>query len=240
MLVRDCRFVPADYMPDEPSLALRAIDAADAAERADDVLAEIAPADAGAVARLVDLHEALRLLGELSGAPAALAAASARVRGALVDLVLLAFRRREGARMMEAFAGVLGLRAKAAWTIHDDTWSLLLMPLYTLAANAGAVPEDKAPHGPRLIIDNRYVIAIDGEIDADGIATARSTTPILPEARTTPERVLRALFLALVAMPLRGARRIRVTDDALLADTGEGLQPAWHVARSGAVRLTRA
>jgi hypothetical protein len=112
------------------------------------------------------------------------------------------------------------------------------MPLYTLAANAGAVLEDKAPEGPRLVIDGRYAIAVDGELSGDGTVDARSLHPILPEAKTTPERVQRALFLALVAMPLRGARRIRVTEDALLADTGEGLQPAWHVARPGALRLT--
>lgn len=237
LLIESCRFVPAEYLPEDPAIALAPITAGALAERVDETLATIKSGDPGAIAAIVDLAEALRIFGEVTGRAAEVAAPLARARGALVGRVLHAFQRRDGRAMMEAFSGLVGLRAKATWTIPEDTWTLVLMPLYTLAANAGAVAEEKAPRGPRVVIDDRYAIAIEGEIEGDGSVAARAVRAIVPEAKTTPERVLRAIFLALIALPLRRATRFRVTADALEVDLGAGLVPAWHLARPGAVRL---
>jgi hypothetical protein len=80
-------------------------------------------------------------------------------------------------------------------------------------------------------------VALDGTAVADGeIAVTRARPVVLP-ATNAGERLGRALFATCVCLPLRGARRIRLLEDRVLVDRGEGFEPAFVLQRAGAVVL---
>jgi hypothetical protein len=60
---------------------------------------------------------------------------------------------------------------------------------------------------------------------------------VLHEAKDTTERLLRGVFAPCVCLPLRGAKRLRVTRDAIEVDQGEGWKTAWSLTREGAARI---
>lgn len=237
-MVRSCRFVPRQHLPDDPARALRPITREVMADLAGRAIAAI-PADrATAEAEIVSVMEALRIAGEIAGQPDLGAAGIAQARARLGALLAAHARRRDGERMMNAFCGLLGLRPPSSWQVRKDAWDLMFMPLPTLVATVRAVSPERAPPGPRVWIGERFAIAIEGEMDAGGVVAARSARPIVPRAATVIEQVERAIFLAAVAPRIAGALRVRATEEAIEVDRGEGFAPVWFAARPGALWIT--
>lgn len=224
-----CRRVPADYLPDDPSLAFRPLDgpALDAAfARA---AAAGAPDDR---AHLESLLIAADRLEALAGRPGALAGAVAGVRRHVLEGVRLAAARRDGHGVISGVCTWLGLFPPRE-ALLDDVVAFAAVPAARLAAHVGA--GEHLPHAVRF--GGSFDVGYEGALTDDGVWELTKVAPVMPPASSPLSRLVRAALLLWVAAPLRAARRMRLDADALHVDDGSGWRIGWSIARPGAIRI---
>jgi MoaA/NifB/PqqE/SkfB family radical SAM enzyme len=230
LLDRACTRVPPEYL-DATASAFSPITVADVTARIGGELAAIDPdaRDPQRVTRVIDRQRALVLLAQIAGDPSLFAGEIARLDEALADLALHAFRRRDGDEMLPAFFATLGLHPHNDLRADARIWSLL--------ARASAATEILPGAHHKLQFAHRLTVALDGTRDGEELeirdATGACRAPIGPR-----DRVLQSLFSVFVIEPLRRARRLRVADSGIDADTGEGWVRCWSFARPSAVTLS--
>lgn len=235
LLAKVCPKVPREYLvpPDEAAeRALSPLDGPALAARADAELAALDPAAADAPDRVSRLAGALAALEALSSVPGALAAPRARVAEAAGDLMMLAAQRKDGRSMVAALCARLGLHPPRTFDADAWTWNLLRLDEDELAQASGAARD--AP-GMRLRL-GPFAIALEGRRDGDAVELTRAT-PLLSAAATPHQRVMRALFLGILAPPVQRARRLRLSPRGLEVDEGQGFALAWAARDPDAVSL---
>jgi hypothetical protein len=233
MLRAGCRRVPADYLPGDPGEVLHAFTPATVSERVDAALATLDLARSGNAARLVELEESVRLFADIGNTAAELALALARLRVALANLMVIAARRRDDQDMLLAFCGWLGLRMPIALRFDPMAWAALGSP----KGSEGLLAPGDVPAGPRIVVGDRFTIAVDGAVGEDGVIQARAAWPVAAPGRAPFERLGQAIFVTQIAARIRGARQLRVTPFALEADTSGSMEVIWTAARRGAIRV---
>jgi pyruvate-formate lyase-activating enzyme len=236
LLAPACPRVPREYLDDGGAAAMRALDEQALAARVHGALAALDPAAPDAVERVASLDGALAALGPLldpSRSAGAIDPLRTRLAEAAGDLMMLAAQRRDGRAMVGALCVRLGLHPPRTFHADGWTWALLQLPEEELARLCGAARDAR---GARLEL-GPFAIALEGRRDGDAIALQRAT-PLIAPAATAHQRVMRALFLGVLAPPVVRARRVRVDARGLELDPGSGrFERAWSVRDAGAVRL---
>lgn len=226
-----CRRVPADYLPEDPSSALRPLDGASltaafaqaASARADDPRAH-----------LESLLIAADRLEALAGRPGALEAAVAGLRSAALEQARAAAARRDGHGVVAAVCTWLGLFPPRE-PLRDDVVAFASVPAERLAAHVGAATG--LPLAVRF--GGVFDVGFEGSRVGD-VWELERVAPVMPPASSPLSRLVRAVLLLWVGAPLRTARRLRLTSDALAVDDGTGWRTAWSIARPGSVRVVAA
>jgi molybdenum cofactor biosynthesis enzyme MoaA len=236
LLSDSCPRVPPGHLPERLDDALRAITPASVAQSVDDLLASLDPTDDGAARAVSDMARSVEVLGDLRPA-ADLGAASARLHEALLDLVRISHAGGRARTMVHAFWSYLGL-VPPRFDVGETALAAPGWSASVLAERAGAVPVDQVGEGPRLRFGASFEVALRGERTGDAEMTLTGASPILRPVARADDRLYRALFVAAVCMPLRGARALRMLEDRVLVDGPQGTEIAWTLARRGAVTLS--
>lgn len=231
-LDRSCRRVPADYLPPDPGDALRRLDAAALAALVQGAATRVDPAAPDAREHLERLLHATDRLEALADQPGALSDSVDVVRRRLLAVVHSAAGRRDGQAVVAAVCTWLGLHPPRG-PLADDVVAFAAVPVERLAAHVGA----GEPASRRLRFGGVFDVSFDGEEEEGGSFAVSRVVPVMPPARGPLGPLLRAVLLLYVAAPLRGARRLRLDEDALRVDGGDGLRVVWSIARPGAIRL---
>jgi propanediol dehydratase small subunit len=82
-----------------------------------------------------------------------------------------------------------------------------------------------------------FEVSLTGTSSGNGDFVLTAIHPILPPPSQRVSKSLVTLFLAHIYRPLIGARRLRVTEERLQVDYGDGFRLAWSFRRGGAITL---
>lgn len=232
-----CRCVSREYLPSNPAEVLRPLTPARIAALVDSTLTGLDPSAPSTADRLVDLEESLLLLASIDGRDGILDAPRERLRGALADLVAFSGARRDSTAFLRAGFGWLGLRGPTTTELGPDAWELLAGATSRLAARVHALPDARAPRGPRLVFGDRFAIACAEGVGSGGEVFGERLVPLVAAASDASTRALRAFFLGVVAPRFAGFRHVRVGALAVEAVLDGRWQTLISVARPGAVRI---
>ncbi len=232
MVERACPHIPPEYLPADPSTTLRPLTPERITAYVDDELAVLHPIDARAAGRVADLAHSVELLSQHAQTPA-LAGVSARLRGAFADLTQLAHSGGDWGHALEACCGYFELRAQRSPAI-EPSW--LGAPIAELSRRTRAIPASAASSA-RLRFVHPFEVSLTGTSSGNGDFVLTAIHPILPPPSQRVSKSLVTLFLAHIYRPLIGARRLRVTEERLQVDYGDGFRLAWSFRRGGAITL---
>ena len=231
---RICPKVGREYLPRGPSGVVIPITPEGVVERARAALRDTDPTSERAVPRVIAWWQALSHLERLVP-EGRLSSGHALVREALVDLATLAVQREDAPSLMAVGSALLGVYPNR----HPSPvpWFALSAGVPQVASRFGAVRAAGAPPLRLTFGDSRWQLALIGTARSDGTIELERVAPILEPALTREDVALRAFFLGFVCAPFRNARRVRLEQEVLYVDHGEGYQVAWHASRDGALAL---
>jgi molybdenum cofactor biosynthesis enzyme MoaA len=205
LLRRVCPRVPREYVPEEPSEALRPLTILSLAAGVETMLATLDPEQGASVVRVRDRKRALASIARV-GVQADLSRPMARLDEALADLAALALARDDLPSVVLAFGARLGLHAPA-WS-EDVVRGWGAADVRELARAAHAVPKGGARR--RLRLAAGFDLALEG----DATLPLR-VRPVHRPARSLGDRILLALFLAGLPGGFAGAEDVRIVARAI-------------------------
>lgn len=230
-----CHRMEAEYLPGDAAATLAPITGASIVASIDAALAALDPRAPSAVEAVHGLLEGVVGLAPLVPA-GALAAADARLRGALVDLAPFAWHRRDAVALVTAVYARLGLRPQREARLDDDAWPALVAPRHTTRAEAAALAAD-ARDAHRIELGGAFTVLVRGRPLPEGWIAIDSARAAPTPATDAAGRLLHRAAELLVARPIAAARRVRLASDRLELDDARGVRCLAVLAEPGAVAI---